>query len=80
MEILLLSIVWLTISTLFAMILWSNDPNMRAKKLVRQAAEQVEVLKHKWFESEKAGRDIGMKSAKKSWKKKHAKKWKASKK
>tara|TARA_R110001599_G_scaffold334011_1_gene550140 strand:+ start:85 stop:327 length:243 start_codon:yes stop_codon:yes gene_type:complete len=80
MEILLLSILWLTTGTLFAMILWSNDPYIRAKKLAKQAAEQIEILRHKWFESEKAGHDIGIEKANESWTKFHAKKWKASKK
>jgi hypothetical protein len=48
------------------------------KKLADIALERIEVLKHKWLESEKAGYDIGMETAKKSWKKSHAKKWKAS--
>jgi len=80
MEILFYSIAWLTISMLFAIILWSNDPYMKAKKLAQQAAEQIEILKHKWFESEKAGHDIGIEKANESWTKFHAKKWKASKK
>ena len=42
-------------------------------------AEQKEILKHKWFESEKAGYDIGVETAQDSWHKLHAEKWRASK-
>ena len=31
------------------------------------AAERAEVLKHKWIESEKAGRDIGFEKALMNW-------------
>ena len=78
MEILAYIVVWLTISGLLAMLLLSNDPYVKARKLADIALERIEVLKHKWLESEKAGHDVGMESAKKSWKKNHAKKWKAS--
>lgn len=78
MEILIYTAVWLAVSGLFAMLLLSNDPYARAKKLADIALERIEVLKHKWLESEKAGYDIGMETAKKSWKRTHAKKWKAS--
>jgi hypothetical protein len=78
MEIIAYTAVWLAVSGLFAMLLLSNDPYARAKKLADIALERIEVLKHKWLESEKAGYDIGMETAKKSWKKSHAKKWKAS--
>ena len=78
MEIIAYTAIWLAVSGLFAMLLLSNDPYAKAKKLADIALERIEVLKHKWLESEKAGRDIGMESAKKSWKKNHAKKWKAS--
>ena len=30
-------------------------------------AEREEILKHKWFESEKAGRDVGFENARVSW-------------
>ncbi len=80
MEILIYTAVWLAVSGLFAMLLLSNDPYAKAKKLADIALERIEVLKHKWLESEKVGHDIGMEKAKKSWKKNHAKKWKASRK
>jgi hypothetical protein len=78
MEIIAYTAVWLAVGGLFAMLLLSNDPYARARKLADIALERIEVLKHKWLESEKAGHDIGMESAKKSWKKNHAKKWKAN--
>jgi hypothetical protein len=78
MEILVYTIIWASISCLFAMILLSNNPYVKAHKIANAALERIEILKHKWLESEKAGRDIGMKTAQKSWSKNHAKKWKAS--
>ncbi len=78
MEILIYTTAWLAVSGLFAMLLLSNDPYAKAKKLADIALERIEVLKHKWLESEKAGHDVGMETAQKSWKKSHAKKWKAS--
>ena len=78
MENLIYIVVWATLGALFAIILISNDPYVKAKKLADIALERIEILKHKWLESEKAGRDIGMKTAQKSWSKNHAKKWKAS--
>lgn len=80
MEILIYTALWLAISGIFAMLLLSNDPYVKAKKLADIALERIEVLKHKWLESEKVGHDIGMETAQKSWKKEHAKKWKASRK
>ncbi len=78
MEILVYIIIWASISCLFAMILLSNNPYVKAHKIANAALERIEILKHKWLESEKAGHDIGMKTAQKSWAKFHAKKWKAS--
>ena len=78
MENIIYIVVWATLGALFAIILISNDPYVKAKKLADIALERIEILKHKWLESEKAGRDIGMKTAQKSWSKNHAKKWKAS--
>lgn len=78
MEIITYTIIWFALIGLTALALLSNDPYARARKLANIALERIEILKHKWLESEKAGHDIGMESAKKSWKKNHAKKWKAS--
>jgi len=38
-------------------------------------AEREEILKHKWFESEKAGRDVGFESALVSWITRHRALW-----
>lgn len=38
-------------------------------------AEREEILKHKWIESEKAGRDIGFEKALTDWIIKHRGKW-----
>ena len=38
-------------------------------------AERDEIQKHKWYESEKAGRDIGTEQALVSWIMKHRKGW-----
>jgi len=38
-------------------------------------AEREEILKHKWIESEKAGRDIGFEQALTDWIIKHRSKW-----
>lgn len=38
-------------------------------------AELDEILKHKWLESEKAGRDIGFEQALTDWIMKHRSKW-----
>jgi hypothetical protein len=41
---------------------------VRRSALYREfLAEREEILKHKWIESEKAGRDIGFESALVSW-------------
>ena len=38
-------------------------------------AEREEILKHKWIESQKAGRDIGFEAALTDWIVKHRSKW-----
>jgi hypothetical protein len=38
-------------------------------------AERAEVLKHKWIESEKAGKDIGFEKALLDWIVKHRSNW-----
>lgn len=40
-------------------------------------AEREEILKHKWIESEKAGRDIGFEKALLDWIVKHRSNWRA---
>ena len=39
-------------------------------------AEREEILRHKWIESEKAGKDIGFDRALMSWITKHRTQWK----
>ena len=39
-------------------------------------AQKEEVMRHKWLESEKAGRDIGYDAALIDWVMKHKSKWK----
>ena len=50
-----------------------------AYEVALQKAEQIEISKHKWLESEKAGYDIGFESAQESWDKYHAQDWRRSK-
>ena len=49
---------------------------VRRSALYREfAAERAEVLKHKWLESEQAGRDIGIERALVSWVVHHRAQW-----
>lgn len=49
---------------------------LRNSNLYREfLAEKEEILKHKWIESEKAGRDIGFEQALTDWILKHRSKW-----
>ncbi len=41
-------------------------------------AEREEILKHKWIESEKAGKDIGFERALLTWVRKHRTDWKTN--
>ena len=43
-------------------------------------AEREEILRHKWFESEKSGSDIGFETALRDWIRNHREKWRASRK
>ena len=63
-----------------------NKPYKRVKQDMKIAyeiglhkLEMIEIAKHKWLESEKAGHDIGMKKAQESWDKNHAKQWRNAK-
>jgi hypothetical protein len=54
------------------------SPNdlLRNSSLYREfQAEREEIMKHKWIESEKAGRDIGFERALTDWIIKHRSKW-----
>jgi hypothetical protein len=60
----------------------SNTENPGDADLVKKSslyrefeAEKEEILKHKWIESEKAGRDIGFEQALTDWIVKHRSKW-----
>ncbi|MEC8973343.1 MAG: DUF4032 domain-containing protein [Verrucomicrobiota bacterium] len=55
--------------------------NARLKKSTlyqRYLAEREEVLRHKWLESERAGRDIGFERALMDWILNHRAKWRKS--
>lgn len=41
-------------------------------------AEREEILRHKWIESEKAGRDIGFDAALIDWVSKHRSSWRTA--
>ena len=52
---------------------------LRKSSLYRELeAELGEILKHKWIESEKAGRDIGFDQALTDWNVKHRSNWRKS--
>ena len=88
MENVITQIMWFAISAVVSLIFVSNiwkpvkrnelDINF-AYEIALHKAEQREILKHKWLESEKAGRDIGMELAQKTWEEYHAEDWRQSK-
>jgi hypothetical protein len=52
---------------------------LRNSSLYREfQAEREEILRHKWIESEKAGRDIGFEQALTDWIVRHRSKWRKS--
>jgi hypothetical protein len=53
----------------------SDDPLERFSLYREYVAEREEILRHKWLESEKAGRDIGYESALVSWVMHHRAGW-----
>ena len=54
----------------------SQGDLLRNSLLYRQAqALHAEILKHKWYESEKVGYDIGLDLAKTDWTVKHRSHW-----
>jgi len=54
----------------------STDALLKKSSLYQQyLAEREEVLHHKWLESEKAGRDIGLERALMDWVLNHRTKW-----
>lgn len=89
MEFLTYSTIWLALCVGISTLLLVASPyyNRKSKgdalnmmyEIILHRAEQQEILKHKWVESEKAGYDIGVETAQDSWHKLHAEKWRASK-
>jgi hypothetical protein len=82
MENILNLILWFSLSGLVSLIFVSNWPRKRNKldinfayEIALHKAEQREILKHKWLESEKAGYDIGIELAQRSWEEYHAEGW-----
>ena len=56
-----------------------DDDWVKNSSLYREfLAEREEILKHKWIESEKAGKDIGFERALTDWIVKHRGKWRRS--
>ncbi|PWM28615.1 MAG: hypothetical protein DBX55_09105 [Verrucomicrobia bacterium] len=56
-----------------------QDKSLNASLVYREfLAERDEILKHKWLESEKAGRDIGYERAFMDWVINHRDKWRAA--
>ena len=90
MEIITYTTIWFALAGLFSILLLSANPYYKkefskvtnklgiAYEIALQKAEQIEISKHKWLESEKAGYDIGMELAQESWEKYHAKDWRKS--
>ncbi len=57
----------------------SGEDLLKNSSLYREfLAEKEEILKHKWIESEKAGRDIGFEKALTDWIVKHRAAWRKS--
>ena len=57
----------------------STDALLKKSSLYQQyLAEREEVLRHKWLESERAGRDIGLERALMDWVLNHRAKWRKS--
>jgi hypothetical protein len=61
-----------------SIIMSSSDHPPREKKLkllLEREAEESEIQRHKWFESERAGKDVGYGYARIDWSIKHRKEW-----
>lgn len=52
-----------------------NPPGSQPSEYREFLAERDEILRHKWFESEKAGRDIGFEQALLDWVRNHREAW-----
>ncbi len=58
-----------------------GDELLKNSTLYREfLAEREEILRHKWIESEKAGRDIGFEAALTDWIVHHRSEWRTSRK
>lgn len=91
MEILSYTSILFGLGGLFSMLLLLTNPYYKNKiskavdglnvayEVALQKAEQIEISKHKWLESEKVGYDIGIEMARESWNKNHANDWRKSK-
>ena len=91
MEILSYTSILFVLGGLFSILLLLTNPYYKkefnkvanrlgiAYEVALQKAEQIEISKHKWLESEKAGYDIGIELAQQSWNRYHAKDWRKSK-
>jgi hypothetical protein len=55
-----------------------NDFLQRSSLYREFLAEREEILRHKWIESEKAGKDIGFERALLDWIRKHRDGWRAA--
>ena len=54
----------------------SSNDLLKNSTLYREfQAEREEILRHKWIESEKAGRDVGFEQALTDWIVKHRSSW-----
>ena len=54
----------------------ASEDLLKRSSLYREfLAEREEILRHKWLESEKAGRDIGFEQALTDWIVKHRAQW-----
>ena len=57
----------------------SNEQFAQRSSLYQEfLAEREEILRHKWIESEKQGRDIGFERALLDWIRKHRENWRNS--
>lgn len=62
-----------------------SSPDKRGEDFIKRSslyqeflAEREEILRHKWIESEKAGRDIGFERALLDWIRNHRDEWRSS--
>ena len=55
-----------------------TDLGQRSSLYQEFVAERNEIMRHKWIESEKLGRDVGFERALVDWIKNHREKWRTS--